>query len=76
VVYDAADETIKSLWLDVKFTVEAFGAMNPLVIEKMELGGLQYRWCRVENTSCHNFIPQLIIVSLPVVIIFHPEIGY
>ena len=57
VVFDAADEAVKGLWFDMKFAVRVFRVMNSPVIQKMKLRRIQYRWSRVENMSCCNFIP-------------------
>ena len=38
VVFNVADKTVEGLWLDMKFAAKAFKVMNPLMIQKMELG--------------------------------------
>ena len=57
VVFDVADEAVKGLWLNMKFVVKVLRVMNSPVIQKMKLRRFWYRWSRVENMSCCNFIP-------------------
>ena len=57
VVFNVADEVVKSLWLNMKFVAQALRVMNSPVIQKMKLRIFQYRWSRVENMSCCNLIP-------------------